>query len=75
VQAGGKQSSVSEEYVASIFRVEEWPELCLLSVFALVSCSAYSSPLKMQVICCSVTSVDFQRTTRRYIPEDITLHK
>jgi hypothetical protein len=25
-------------------------------------------------ICCSETSVDFQRTTRRYIPEDGTLH-
>jgi hypothetical protein len=28
----------------------------------------------MEAICCSETSVDFQRTTRRYIPEDITLH-
>jgi hypothetical protein len=25
-------------------------------------------------ICSSETSVDFQRTTRRYIPEDSTLH-
>jgi hypothetical protein len=33
----------------------------------LVSCSAYSSTLKMEVICYSETSVDFQRTTQRYI--------
>jgi hypothetical protein len=28
----------------------------------------------MEAICSSETSVDFQRTTQRYIPEDITLH-
>jgi hypothetical protein len=39
----------------------------------LVSCSAYSS-LKMEPICSFETSVDFQRTTRRYIPEVSTLH-
>jgi hypothetical protein len=48
--------------MASIFRV------------TLVSCSAYSSTLKMETICSSETSVDFQRVTRRYIPEDKTLH-
>jgi hypothetical protein len=30
--------------------------------------------LKMDAICSSETSVDFHRTTRRYIPEDSTLH-
>jgi hypothetical protein len=39
-----------------------------------VSCSAYSSTLKMEAICSFETSVEFQRTTRRYIPEDSTLH-
>jgi hypothetical protein len=29
----------------------------------------------MEVICFSETSVDTERTTRRYIPEDATLHK
>jgi hypothetical protein len=48
--------------------------LCLLSAFVLVSYSAYSSTLKMEAICSSETSVDFQRATRRYIPEDSTLH-
>jgi hypothetical protein len=38
------------------------------------SCLAYSSTLKMVAICSSETSVDFQRSTRRYIPEDSTLH-
>jgi hypothetical protein len=28
----------------------------------------------MEAICSSETSVDFQRITRRYIPEDIGLH-
>jgi hypothetical protein len=42
--------------------------------FTLVSCSAYSSTLKIEAICSSETSVDFQQTTRRYIPEDSTLH-
>jgi hypothetical protein len=41
--------------------------------FPLVFCSAYS-PLKMEAICSSATSVDFQRARRRYIPEDRVLH-
>jgi hypothetical protein len=35
---------------------------------------AYSSTLKMESTCYSEASVDFQRTTRRYIPEDRTFH-
>jgi hypothetical protein len=48
--------------------------VCLPPAFTLVSCSAYSSTLKMEVPCSSETSVDFQWSTRRYFPEDITLH-
>jgi hypothetical protein len=33
-----------------------------------------SSALKMEATCSSETSVDFQRTARRYIPEDRILH-
>jgi hypothetical protein len=33
-----------------------------------------SSTLKMEKICSSETSVDTQRITRCYIPEDVTLH-
>jgi hypothetical protein len=33
-----------------------------------------SSTLKMEAICSSETSVKTQRTTRRHIPEDYTLH-
>jgi hypothetical protein len=33
----------------------------------LVSCSAYSSIVKMGAICSSAKSVDIQRSTRRYI--------
>jgi hypothetical protein len=41
--------------------------------FTLVSYLAYSSTLKMEATCSSETSVDFQRTTHHYIPEDIIL--
>jgi hypothetical protein len=34
----------------------------------------YSSTLQKEATCSSETSVDFQRTIRRYIPEDRTLH-
>jgi hypothetical protein len=50
-------------------------ELCLPPTFTLVSCSAYSSTLKMEVLCSSETLDDFQRTTRSYIPEDSTCHR
>jgi hypothetical protein len=33
-----------------------------------------SSTLKMEAICFSETSIGTQRTTRRYIPENGTLH-
>jgi hypothetical protein len=42
--------------------------------FARVSCSAYSSTLKMEAILSSETSVNFQRTAQRNITEDSTLH-
>jgi hypothetical protein len=42
--------------------------------FMLVSCLAYYSTLKLEAICSSRTSVDFQWPTQRYIPEDNTLH-
>jgi hypothetical protein len=48
------------------------PELCFASAFTPISCFPYCSTLKMEAICSSKTSVDFQQATRRYIPEDIT---
>jgi hypothetical protein len=36
---------------------------------------AYSLTQKMEATFSSETSVDFERTTRRYIPEDLNLHK
>jgi hypothetical protein len=42
-------------------------------VFMLVSCMAYSA-LKMEVICFSKMSVEFQQTTWCYIPEYSTVH-
>jgi hypothetical protein len=49
-------------------------ELCLPLLYTLVYCSSYSSTLKMEATCSSRTSVHFQRTTWRYIPEDIIFH-
>jgi hypothetical protein len=40
--------------------------------YLLVSCLAYSSTLKMDAKYSSETSAGFQRTIRRYIPEDRT---
>jgi hypothetical protein len=41
---------------------------------SLISCLAYSSNLKIETTCSSEMSVDFQRTKRRYFPEDRTLY-
>jgi hypothetical protein len=38
------------------------------------SSGSRNKALKMEAICSSETSVDFRRTTRRYVPEDSTLH-
>jgi hypothetical protein len=45
-------------------------QLFLPLAFMLVYCSVYFSALKKEATCSSETSVAFQRTTRRYIPED-----
>jgi hypothetical protein len=42
--------------------------------FTLVYCSAYSSTLNVDAIYSSETSVDFQRTTQRYILEGSTFN-
>jgi hypothetical protein len=42
--------------------------------FILLSWLVHSSILKMEATCSSKVSVDFQRTTRCYIPENRTLH-
>jgi hypothetical protein len=49
--------------------VKSQPSSCYL-----LSRLAFSSTLKMEVNYSSVTLVDFQWTTLRYIPEDTTLH-
>jgi hypothetical protein len=41
----------------------------------LVSCLAYSSTINMEAPCSSEMSTHFQRTRRRHISEDNTLHK
>jgi hypothetical protein len=67
-----KSTDVSEEYIASIFRIELAEQDTSVktggNAFSLVSCSAYSA-VKMEAICSSEISTDFQRTTQRYISE------
>jgi hypothetical protein len=46
----------------------------LLPDIWLVTCLAYPSTLKMEAICFSETSVDFHRSTPKYIPEHRTVH-
>jgi hypothetical protein len=66
-------TDVSEEHIASIFRVEEIIS-CLLPACLLVLAEIISSTLKMEAICFSETLVATQQTTRRHIPEDDTFH-
>jgi hypothetical protein len=42
--------------------------------FTLASSLAYSSTLKLEAMCSTETSVDFQRTPQCYMIEDRTLH-
>jgi hypothetical protein len=42
--------------------------------FMLVVCLAYILTMKLEATCSSETSDDFQRNTRRYIPENRTLN-
>jgi hypothetical protein len=71
--------------VASIFRVEasdkqenstkQAPSRALFAAwFMLVSCFAYSSTLKVEVICSYEIPVDFHRATWRYISEKGNFH-
>jgi hypothetical protein len=62
----------SERRYLSLKEEGRWRVL-LATYFVLVSCLVYSSIQKMEAICSSETSVVFQRTTWRYIPEDRTL--
>jgi hypothetical protein len=60
----------NEEYYLQGCNATLWlPPASMLASF-----SAYYSTLKMEVICYSKMSVDFQQTTRYYILEDGTLH-
>jgi hypothetical protein len=65
------QSKINRRFgVTCRFRLHALPATCCM----LISCLTYSSTLKMEVICYSETSVDFWRTTQRYIPKRSTLH-
>jgi hypothetical protein len=69
----GSHSRSSEEYFLLGFIASVTSSLDLPHAFTLVS-SSPNWPLKMEAICSSETSVNFQRTARRYNPEDNTLY-
>jgi hypothetical protein len=56
-----KSTDVSEDSIASIFIVEE--ETPIAVCIFLISCSAYSSIVKMEMIRVTETSVDVERST------------
>jgi hypothetical protein len=66
-------------FVASVIyiglkpQIIRFPEPLLATSLAQFPCLAYSSTLKMEVICSYETSVDFQGATRLYITEGKTL--
>jgi hypothetical protein len=60
-------TDVSGEHISIAF---SW----LPPAFTLISYLVYSSILKMEATCSSKMSVEFQRNTWRYIPEDSTHH-
>jgi hypothetical protein len=61
----------SVSYINPDFQVADYSACHLLSRWFLAE--LIFSTLKMEAICFSETSVDFKRTTRRYIQEDRTL--
>jgi hypothetical protein len=71
-----KSTGVSEEHSLHLehrlsrarYQRESMWQVEAATWFTLVSCSAWSI-LKTEAICSSETSVDLQRTTRRYIPK------
>jgi hypothetical protein len=63
------QGRISREWYQLVSR---W--LDLPPALTLVSFLAYFSSIKMEAICSSETSVEFQQTTRRCIPVDRTVH-
>jgi hypothetical protein len=82
-----EQQSVSfpnyfTQHIASNLKVKEETKLDisvkaalgLPLTFMLTPCLASFSNMKMEAICFSETSVDFQLTTRRYVVEDINLY-
>jgi hypothetical protein len=72
-------TDVSEELIASIFRVEQIGSANqrasnLPPAYLLVLADIFST-LKMEAISYSETSVETQQTTRRHIPENDTLQE
>lgn len=59
-----KFTDVSKEGITSIFMIEEWTKRQRL-----ITCLAYSSPLKMEAIRSSEMTSNVYSTTRRNIPE------
>jgi hypothetical protein len=70
---GGKCRLHLQGRIISQERNQHKIRLYLPPALTLVSCFVYSSTLKMEETSSSEMLVDFQRTTRRYIPQGKTL--
>jgi hypothetical protein len=66
LECGKVQDLQTETLVNNLGNVRSEIVTVVPAAFTLVSCSTYST-LKMEAIYFSETSVDFQRTTQRYI--------
>jgi hypothetical protein len=58
----------------AIYNTERLGRIASHSAFTPIFFLAYSLTLKMKAIYSSEMSVDYQRITERYIPEESTLH-
>jgi hypothetical protein len=77
VNAHGNRAQFSTYLLFAIYKYTGFPAgslFCLSPAYLLVLPEIISSTLKMEAICSSERSVETQRTTRRHIPEDDTLH-
>jgi hypothetical protein len=69
------QEARSDVRVSSYTAIQSLIPALLAACFTLVYWLAYFPTLKLEAICSSEMSVDFHRTTRCYIPEDIIILK
>jgi hypothetical protein len=74
ITGGGDAYRPARRVVLAVVRIHIEESALLATCITLVSCLTYSSTMKIVETCSSETSINFQRSTRCYIPEDRILH-